>query len=273
MSDILTFRNVWVRYGDKVVLEKVNLAVAEGAFVSIVGPSGAGKSTFLRLVLGQERPSVGVIRLDGQPLRPEPGKDRGVVFQRYSVFPHLSVIDNVMFGLDCQGSSFFGRLRGEKRRAALAAAGAMLESVGLGAAMDVHPAQLSGGMQQRLAIAQALIMRPRILLLDEPFGALDPGVRLDMHELITGLWRKHNLTILMVTHDIKEAFRLGTRVIAFDKIRRDPQPPNANGSTTTFDLALDAKTPPPIPEPLAGLEGENAPARRAMHGAGSSSAV
>ena len=94
-----------------------------------------------------------------------------------------------------------------------------------------------------------------------------------MHELITGLWRKHKLTILMVTHDIKEAFRLGTRVIAFDKIRRDPQAPNANGSTTTFDLALDAKTPPPIPEPLAGLEGENAPARRAMHGAGSSSAV
>jgi len=244
MTDILSFHGVWVRYGAKVVLEKVNLTVTEGAFVSIVGPSGAGKSTFLRLVLGQEQPSQGVIRLDGQPLRPEPGKDRGVVFQRYSVFPHLNVRDNVMFGLDCQGSRVRGRLSGPSRRAALETAEAMLASVGLGSALDVFPAQLSGGMQQRLAIAQALIMRPRILLLDEPFGALDPGVKADMHALITRLWWEHKLTILMVTHDIKEAFRLGTRVIAFDKIRHDPQAPNAYGSTATFDLELDPKPPP-----------------------------
>jgi NitT/TauT family transport system ATP-binding protein len=255
MTDILTFRNVWVRYGDKVVLEKVNLKVAEGAFVSIVGPSGAGKSTFLRLVLGQERPTQGAIQLDGKPLRPEPGKDRGVVFQRYSVFPHLSAIENVMFGLDCQGSMFRGRLSGPKRRAALETAEAMLRSVGLGAALEVYPAQLSGGMQQRLAIAQALIMRPRILLLDEPFGALDPGVRADMHGLITSLWREHKLTILMVTHDIREAFRLGTRIIAFDKIRHDPQAPNAYGSTATFDMALDPKTPPTIPPAFDVEEG------------------
>lgn len=253
MSDILAFKNVWVEYGDKIVLEKVELSVAEGAFVSVVGPSGAGKSTFLRLVLGQEAPTRGSIALDGAPLRPEPGRDRGVVFQRYSVFPHLNAIENVAFGLDCQGSMLRGRLTGAKRREALEQAQAMLVSVGLGAAAQVYPAQLSGGMQQRLAIAQALIMRPRILLLDEPFGALDPGVRLDMHALITELWREHHLTILMVTHDIKEAFKLATRVLAFDKRRHDPQAPHRFGSTVVYDFALDHKTPGVVPPEFAAM--------------------
>jgi NitT/TauT family transport system ATP-binding protein len=226
---VLSFRDVWVEYGEKIVLEKVTLDVAEGAFVSIVGPSGAGKSTFLRLVLGQEAPSRGRIYLDGEPLRPEPGPDRGVVFQRYSVFPHMTVLKNVMFGVQCSG----------RRASAREEAGEMLRHVGLGDNLDVYPAALSGGMQQRLAIAQALITRPRILLLDEPFGALDPGVRLDMHELITSLWREHGLTILMVTHDIKEAFKLGTRVIAIDKRRRDPQAPHRFGSTAVYDFPLD----------------------------------
>ena len=101
---VLSFRDVWVEYGEKIVLEKVSLDVAEGAFVSIVGPSGAGKSTFLRLVLGQEAPSRGRIYLDGEPLCPEPGPDRGVVFQRYSVFPHMTVLKNVMFGVQCKGN-------------------------------------------------------------------------------------------------------------------------------------------------------------------------
>ncbi|HEX4182519.1 MAG TPA: ABC transporter ATP-binding protein [Caulobacteraceae bacterium] len=253
MSGILSFDGVWVEYGDKIVLEKVSLSVAEGAFVSIVGPSGAGKSTFLRLALGQEAATRGAIRLDGQPLRPEPGPDRGVVFQRYSVFPHLNVIENVLFGLDCAGSRLTGRLWGRRRGAAREIAAAMLASVGLGAALEVYPAQLSGGMQQRLAIAQALIMRPRILLLDEPFGALDPGVRLDMHALITSLWREHKLTILMVTHDIKEAFKLGTRVLAFDKRRHDPQAPGRYGSTVVYDFPLDHKGSNPVPAELAGL--------------------
>jgi NitT/TauT family transport system ATP-binding protein len=253
VSDILSFENVWVEYGDKVVLEKVSLTVAEGAFVSIVGPSGAGKSSFLRLALGQEGPSRGAITLDGRPLRPEPGRDRGVVFQRYSVFPHLNAIENVLFGLDCEGSMVRGRLGGKARRAAMEKAQAMLVSVGLGASLDAYPAQLSGGMQQRLAIAQALIMRPRILLLDEPFGALDPGVRLDMHLLITSLWREHKLTILMVTHDIKEAFKLGTRVLAFDKRRHDPQAPNRFGSTVVYDFPLDHKDRPAVPAELAGI--------------------
>jgi NitT/TauT family transport system ATP-binding protein len=226
---VLSFRDVWVEYGDKIVLEKVSLDVAEGAFVSIVGPSGAGKSTFLRLVLGQEAPSRGRIYLDGEPLCPEPGPDRGVVFQRYSVFPHMTVLKNVMFGVQCKGRSTNAREEASE----------MLRHVGLGDNLDAYPAALSGGMQQRLAIAQALITHPRILLLDEPFGALDPGVRLDMHELILGLWREHGLTILMVTHDIKEAFKLGTRVIAIDKRRKDPQAPHRYGSTAVYDFPLD----------------------------------
>jgi len=258
MKAILEFDNVWVEYGDQVVLERVAVAVAEGAFVSIVGPSGAGKSTFLRLVLGQEGPTRGDIKLDGRPLRPAPGRDRGVVFQRYSVFPHLNAIENVMFGLDCEGSKFRGRLSGGARRQALDEAAAMLVSVGLGAALDVYPAHLSGGMQQRLAIAQALVMRPRILLLDEPFGALDPGVRLDMHGLITGLWREHKLTILMVTHDIKEAFKLGTRVLALDKRRHDAQAPNRFGSTVVYDFALDhavrEQLPPALSDAIIGTD-------------------
>jgi NitT/TauT family transport system ATP-binding protein len=152
-------------------------------------------------------------------------------------------------------SRFTGRLWGAARRAALAKSDQLLARVGLADHRNKFPGMLSGGMQQRLAIAQALIMRPRILLLDEPFGALDPGVRADMHGLITSLWREHKLTILMVTHDIREAFRLGTRIIAFDKIRHDPQAPNAYGSTATFDMALDPKTPPTIPPAFDVEEG------------------
>jgi NitT/TauT family transport system ATP-binding protein len=250
---VLEFHDVWVEYGDKIVLEKVTLGIEDGGFVSIVGPSGAGKSTFLRLALGQEAPSRGSIRLDGEPLRPEPGPDRGVVFQRYSVFPHMSALQNVVFGLECARAPVTGRLFGAGRRAAQEEAAAMLAHVGLGDALSVYPRELSGGMQQRLAIAQALIRRPRILLLDEPFGALDPGVRLDMHALITELWREHGLTILMVTHDIKEAFKLGTRVLAFDKRRRDPQAPHRYGSTAVYDFPLDDKKRQAVPQALAEL--------------------
>ena len=249
----LSFQEVWVEYGDKIVLEKVSLDVPDGAFVSIIGPSGAGKSTFLRLALGQESPTRGRILLDGEPLSAEPGPDRGVVFQRYSVFPHMNALDNVLFGLDCAGSPLRGRLSGKARKAARARAVALLERVGLGHNLKTFPAALSGGMQQRLAIAQALITRPRILLLDEPFGALDPGVRLDMHELITELWTEHGLTILMVTHDIKEAFKLGTRVVAFDKRRHDPQAPHRYGSTAVYDFPLDEKKQRAIPPELAAM--------------------
>jgi NitT/TauT family transport system ATP-binding protein len=241
MSDLLAFDNVWLEYGEKIVLERVDLGIAERSFVSIVGPSGAGKSSFLRLALGQEAPSRGRILLDGKALRPECGPDRGVVFQRYSVFPHLTALRNVMFGRECVSAPFTARLFGAARRRAVEEAEAMLAEVGLGDALHLYPAQLSGGMQQRLAIAQALIAHPRVLLLDEPFGALDPGIRQDMHRLILRLWKEHGLTILMVTHDIGEAFRLGTRVLAFDKRRVDPHAPHRFGATAVYDIMLDRK--------------------------------
>lgn len=237
----LRLSNVWVEYGDKVVLERIDLSIEEGAFVSVIGPSGAGKSSLLRLVLGQTAPSRGAITLDGAPLAAECGPDRGVVFQRYSVFSHLTVLQNTMFGLECAGAPFTARLFGKRRREARETAVEMLEAVGLEDSLDLYPAQMSGGMQQRLAIAQALIKRPRILLLDEPFGALDPGIRGDMHALITRLWREYALTILMVTHDIQEAFALGTRVLTLDKPRIDPHAPERYGARVIYDIPLHRK--------------------------------
>lgn len=250
MSALLSLRGLWVEYGDKVVLERVNLDIEAGSFVSIIGPSGAGKSSLLRVVLGQEQPTRGSILLDGTPLTPECGPDRGVVFQRYSVFPHLSVLRNVVFGFECEQAPFTGRLFGAKRRAAEAEAEEMLRAVGLGDSLHILPAQMSGGMQQRLAIAQALVKRPRILLLDEPFGALDPGIRADMHALITRLWKDYSLTILMVTHDLREAFALGTRVLTLDKRRIDPHAPHRYGATAVYDLKLSRKSAPPIDESI-----------------------
>ncbi|MFS0772028.1 ABC transporter ATP-binding protein [Sphingomonas sp. 1P08PE] len=243
MSALVELRNVWVEYGDKVVLERVSLDLEEGSFVAVVGPSGAGKSTLLRLILGQEGPSRGEVLLDGRPMRAECDADRGVVFQRYSVFPHLTALRNVMFGLECGQAPFTARLFGARRRAARDEAAEMLAAVGLEHSMDVYPAQMSGGMQQRLAIAQALVKHPRILLLDEPFGALDPRTRLDMHALVSRLWRERGLTILMVTHDIGEAFKLGTRVLAFDKGRNDPQAPHRYGSVVVSDIDLTGLSP------------------------------
>ena len=243
MSALLSLRNVWVEYGEKIVLEDVKLDIAAGSFVSIIGPSGAGKSSLLRVILGQETPTRGTILLDNEPLTPECGPDRGVVFQRYSVFPHLSALGNTLFGLECAEAPFTARLFGAKRRTAVAEAEEMLTAVGLGDSLHLYPAEMSGGMQQRLAIAQALVKRPRILLLDEPFGALDPGIRADMHALITRLWRDYSLTVVMVTHDIKEAFSLGTRVLTLDKRRHDPHAPHRFGATAVYDLQLTKPKP------------------------------
>jgi NitT/TauT family transport system ATP-binding protein len=232
-------RNVWQRYGDHVVLEGLNLDVEEGQFCTLVGASGCGKSTFLRLLLGQERPSKGRLLLDGLPLAAEPDASRGVVFQRYSVFAHLNVLDNVAIGLELPAAPRLGRLFGARKRAAREAAAQLLQRVGLGPSLDKYPHQLSGGMQQRLAIAQALIGRPRMLLLDEPFGALDPGIRKDMHALLLELWRETRLTVFMVTHDLSEGFYLGTRLLVFDKLRIDEQAPQAYGASITYDIPLN----------------------------------
>ncbi|SER40738.1 NitT/TauT family transport system ATP-binding protein [Pseudomonas sp. NFACC02] len=236
----ITVNNVWQQYDDQVVLEGLNLSIAEGEFCTLVGASGCGKSTFLRLLLGQEVPSKGSILLDGQPLAKEPDASRGVVFQRYSVFPHLSVLNNVTLGLELPRSALLGRLFGNAKREAQEQASVLLHKVGLGHALDKYPTQLSGGMQQRLAIAQALIMKPRVLLLDEPFGALDPGIRKDMHALLLELWRETKLTVFMVTHDLSEGFNLGTRLLVFDKVRIDPHAPGAYGARITYDIPLNS---------------------------------
>jgi NitT/TauT family transport system ATP-binding protein len=249
----ITVRDVWVEYGDQIVLEALNLDIASGSFVTVVGPSGCGKSTFLRMVLGQERPTRGRLLLDGAPLPAEPGPDRGIVFQRYSVFPHLTVLGNVLAGFEFAASPLLGTLFGAARRRAIAASDELIAAVGLAAHRDKYPSALSGGMQQRLAIAQALAKNPKVLLLDEPFGALDPGTRAQMHDLLKPLWRQHGMTVIMVTHDLKEAFGLGTRLIAFDKLRHDPQAPGRYGARLTYDLDLPRNRPAPAaPVPSSG---------------------
>ena len=230
----VTVDNVFQDYGPRPILERVNVTVDEGEFISIVGASGCGKSTFLRLLLAQEQPTRGTIRVAGAEPAKEPGLDRGVVFQRYSVFPHMTVRDNVV-----AGESFrhpWGRFFGAEKRAARARADEVLARIGLDHVADAYPATLSGGMQQRLAIGQALSARPRILLLDEPFGALDPGTRLSMHDFLTDLRAETSMTVFMVTHDLEEGFKLGDRVLVFDKPRWDPDDPNLYGATITYDF-------------------------------------
>ena len=235
----ITVKNLWKEYGEHVVLENINLQTKDHEFITIVGASGCGKSTFLRMLLGEERPSRGEFLIDGQPLPEEPGPDRGIVFQRYSVFPHLTVLGNVLLGMEFGKSPLLGRLFGSARHEAVEKAESVLHAVGLYAARNKYPAQLSGGMQQRLSIAQSVIKEPKILLLDEPFGALDPGISADMHKLILNLWDMNKMTIFMITHDLKEGFELGTRLLVFDKVRLDPQAPDAYGATITYDIPLN----------------------------------
>ena len=234
----VTVKHLWKEFAGQVVLENVNLQVGDHEFVTIVGASGCGKTTCLKMLLGIEHQSRGSFLIDGVPLPSEPGPDRGIVFQRYSLFPHLNVMNNLLLGLELHGSPLLGRLLGAKRRQAVEKARELLEAVGLSAAAAKYPAQLSGGMQQRLSIAQSVICEPKILLLDEPFGALDPGITADMHALILKLWNMNKMTIFMVTHDLSEGFALGTRVLVFDKVRVDPQSPEVFGATITFNIPL-----------------------------------
>jgi NitT/TauT family transport system ATP-binding protein len=234
----VTVKHLWKEYGKQVVLENVNLQINDHEFVTIVGASGCGKTTFLKMLLGVETPSRGQFLIDGTALPGEPGADRGIVFQRYSLFPHLTVLQNLLLGLELQAAPLLGKLYGARRRRALDKALPLLEAIGLSGAADKFPAQLSGGMQQRLSIAQSVICEPKILLLDEPFGALDPGITADMHRLILKLWNTHKMTIFMVTHDLKESFELGTRLLVFDKVRSDPQAPEAFGATITYNIPL-----------------------------------
>ena len=243
MSTIV-FDKVWKEFGDHVVLEQINLEIAPRAFVALVGPSGCGKTTFLRMLLGEDKPTRGQILVDGSPLIAEPDSDRGVVFQRYSVFPHLTVLNNVLIGLDFERGGIFGRLRSSARQSAETEARALIAEVGLKGHEDKYPSSLSGGMQQRLALAQTLIRKPKILLLDEPFGALDPGIRADIHVLMRKIWNDSDLTVVMVTHDLSEAFRLGTRVIAFERPRDRPEEQERYGATLTESVTASKPLTP-----------------------------
>ena len=201
--------------GGTLALQATDLDVAENDFITILGPSGCGKSTLLRIVAGLDKQSSGEVLLDGKRID-GPGADRGMVFQSYTLFPWLTVLDNVCFGL---------RERGVPRPQQLEAANAFLHKVGLRGFEQHYPKQLSGGMQQRVAIARALANRPRMLLMDEPFGALDHQTRELMQELLLGIWEAERTTVLFVTHDIDEAVFLGSRVVVMSarpgRIKRD----------------------------------------------------
>ncbi len=234
----ISIKNLYKDYNNSAVLRDINIDISGQEFCVIVGASGCGKSTFLRMLLSEITPTGGKIQIDGLPIATEPGPDRGVVYQRYSVFPHMTVLENVMLGPSLARSAFLGRLFGKARRLIHEEAMRYLQAVGLEHACNLYPASLSGGMQQRLAIAQALIMKPKVLLLDEPFGALDPGTRKDMHDLILRLWKENQMMIFMVTHDLQEGFLLGTRVLVFDKIASLNTERDKPGATITYDIPL-----------------------------------
>ena len=205
--NILQIRGVERRFvsatSETLALQATDLAVAENDFITILGPSGCGKSTLLRIVAGLDRPTAGEVLLDGRRID-APGADRGMVFQSYTLFPWLTVRDNVCFGL---------RERGLPRDEQLAVAGDFIAKVGLAGFENHFPKQLSGGMQQRTALARALANGPRMLLMDEPFGALDHQTRELMQELLLGIWENERKTVLFVTHDIDEAVFMGSRVV------------------------------------------------------------
>jgi NitT/TauT family transport system ATP-binding protein len=184
-------------------LEPTNISIGDNDFVTILGPSGCGKSTLLRLVAGLDTPTAGRILLDGRAVH-HPGPDRGMVFQSYTLFPWLTVAENVAFGLREKGVPVRERMETVRQ---------WLERVGLTSFAHHYPKQLSGGMQQRTAIARALANNPAILLLDEPFGALDNQTRALMQELLLGIWERERKTVLFVTHDIEEAIFLASRVV------------------------------------------------------------
>ena len=227
--------DLWKTYDNRVIFEKVNMTVAPHSFISILGESGCGKSTFLRILLSMEAASRGVVLVENRHIPNEPTPDRGVVFQRYSVFPHLSAIQNVMLGPELQRGGPFGRLHFRKHRERREQAMEFLRAVGLEHAANQYPSALSGGMQQRLALAQALITRPKLLLLDEPFSALDSVTRSEIHTLLRGLWNETKMTVFMVTHDKAEAYALGTRVIRFARPTDVPRDDKSVGSTIVSD--------------------------------------
>jgi len=237
--------NHW--FGDKKVLYKIRLTVTRGQIVGLVGPSGSGKSTLLRGILGTHPPCAGEVLMDGTPYR-RPHRDRGIVYQRYSLFPFLTAEENVAFGLMLDQTTVafrsfkfweWWKLRQEH----LKQAAALLQRLGLDKARHQYPAELSGGMRQRVAIAQALIMKPKLLLLDEPFGALDEATREDLQLMLLHLYDENlralekqeppPYTILIVTHELNEALYVSDRIVGLSQYHAE----GANGATIVYDKA------------------------------------
>ena len=217
----LLVQNLCKQFGDKAVLEDINFSMQSGEFVTFVGSSGCGKSTLLRLIAGLDHPSGGRIHVDGSPVE-GPGPDRGMVFQKYSLYPWLNAADNVAFGMRLQGMTSAD----VRDRTAY-----FLEVVGLRDAATKLPRELSGGMQQRVAIARALATNPSVLLLDEPFGALDLQNRETMQDFLHKLWQRTGLTVLLITHDVEEALVLAQRVYVLA--------PNPGRIIRSLDVTLD----------------------------------
>ena len=238
--NILAVRGVERRFDKTLALQATDLDVAENDFITILGPSGCGKSTLLRIIAGLDRQTAGEVLLDGRRIT-GPGADRGMVFQSYTLFPWLTVQDNVCFGL---------RERGLPRAEQVAVAQGYLHKVGLKGFENHFPKQLSGGMQQRTALARALANKPRMLLMDEPFGALDHQTRELMQELLLGIWEAERTTVLFVTHDIDEAVFMGSRVmvmsarpgrIKLDRVVPLAHPRHYSVKTTPAFTALKAE--------------------------------
>jgi ABC-type nitrate/sulfonate/bicarbonate transport system ATPase subunit len=204
-SPLLQVRGVSRRFDCMLALEATDLDVVENDFITILGPSGCGKSTLLRIVAGLDVPTSGEVKLAGQPVR-GPGADRGMVFQSYTLFPWLTVQENIVFGLREKGMAVAERDEIAAR---------FIAEVGLRGFEGHYPKQLSGGMQQRVALARALANDPKILLLDEPFGALDNQTRALMQELLLSIWELHKNTVLFVTHDVDEAIFMANRCVVF----------------------------------------------------------
>ena len=215
--NLLHIQDLYKAYGDNVILDNIDLSVSKGAFITVVGPSGCGKTTLLRMILGQEQQTSGELSVAGRPIG-FANRDRGIVYQRYSLFPNKTVLQNVLLGYRLGAfSSKWGAMKKERTEEAMA----YLISAKLQDAKDKYPHELSGGMQQRVAVMQALIMKPKILMMDEPFGALDPGTREDVQLFLLERWKEHNMTIFFVTHDLEEAVFLGTRLVVLSQYYYD----------------------------------------------------
>lgn len=230
----------------KTIINGVSLLVKENEFITVVGPSGSGKSTLLRMILGEETPVKGEVFMDREVVE-HPDRSRGIVFQSHSVFPHMTVQENVASGLIWEDSDLRDRVMGYFRlspnhralkRRAFDEAATILKEVGLGDHITKYPDQLSGGQRQRVAIAGSMIMKPKILLMDEPFGALDVVTREQMQDFIIRMFETNDMSIIFITHSLEEAVYLATRVWVISQFYEDDQP--HEGSKIVTDIPVDA---------------------------------